>query len=81
MLHDDVTFYRIHEAIQSQSVENGSESLNSFLLDLDQRYVSFKRIFSKGITAYMQIRRCMLKFCQTDKISTCTCIFNDAEIL
>ena len=33
----------------------------------------------KCLTAYMQIRRCVLKFCQVDKISTGTCIFDDAE--
>ena len=29
----------------------------------------------KGATTYMQIRRCVLKFCQIDKISTRSCVF------
>ena len=28
----------------------------------------------------MQIRRCVINFCQIDKISQCICIFDDAEI-
>ena len=35
----------------------------------------------KDVTACTQIRRCVMKFCQNDKISTCTCIFGDAAIL
>ena len=38
-------------------------------------------IHVKGVTAYTQIRRCVMRFCQIDKISTRTCIFDDAEIL
>ena len=35
---------------------------------------------SKGVTAYTQIRKCVMKFCQVDKISTRTCIFDDVKI-
>ena len=35
-------------------------------------------ICCKGLTANMQVRN---EFCQVDKISTRTCIFDDAEIL
>ena len=35
----------------------------------------------KCVTAYKQIRRCVMKFCQTGKISTRICVFDDAETL
>lgn len=35
----------------------------------------------KGITAHMQIGRCVLEFCLVDKISICSSIFDDAEIV
>ena len=31
-------------------------------------------------TAKTEVRRCVLKFCHNDKISTTTCIFDEAEI-
>ena len=34
-----------------------------------------------GVTAYTLNCRCIVKFCPTDEISTCTCIFDDAKIL
>ena len=37
--------------------------------------------YSKGVNAHTQIRRYVMKFCQFDKISTRTCIFDDLEIL
>ena len=33
-----------------------------------------------SVTACTQIRRCAITFNQIDKISTCTCIFDDAKL-
>ena len=38
-------------------------------------------LYGKGVNAYRQIRRSVMKFCQLDNISTLHCIFDDAEIL
>ena len=35
----------------------------------------------EGVTAFMQICMCEMKFCQIDKISLHTCILDDAKIL
>ena len=36
----------------------------------------------RGVIACIhKIRRCRMKLCQIDKISTCTCIFDGTEIL
>ena len=37
--------------------------------------VIFCRARSKGVATFMQIRRCVLKFCQIENISTRTCLF------
>ena len=34
-----------------------------------------------GVTAYKQIRRCIMKFCQIDKMSICICLFDNAETI
>ena len=49
--------------------------------DEDDALECDNHVFIKGVTVYMQIRRCVMKFCQVDKISTGTCIFGDTEIL
>ena len=38
-------------------------------------------ISNNGVAAFAQIRRCVLKFCQTDKISTRTSAYLHAKIL
>ena len=48
---------------------------SNFLSELQIRSVC------KGVTAYTQIRRCVVKFCQIDKILTHTCISDGAESL
>ena len=35
---------------------------------------------TKGVTAYTQLRRCVMKFYQIDKISTCSCTFDEAVV-
>ena len=40
---------------------------------------AFCFVVNKGVTAYTQIRKCVMKFCQIDKISSRTCVFGDIE--
>ena len=35
----------------------------------------------KGVTAYTQIPKCIMKFYKIGQLSTCTCVFEAAEII
>ena len=61
--------------------------LVKYIVGVDLRYKlvffllsTMRSVGIKGVTASTQMSRCVMKFCETDKIIH-TCIFNDAEIL
>ena len=63
---------------------NNSRKCNSICKSFIAEYNLFAILsimLYTDVFAQTQIRRCVMKFCQIDKISTRTCIFEDAELV